>query len=43
MNSITSTYKKANNNIKKQIDMAGKNLMRRKEVTKRIKNKRRGQ
>ena len=28
MNSITSTYKKAYNNIKKQIKMAGKNLMR---------------
>ena len=26
MNSITSTYKKANNKIKKQINMAGKNL-----------------
>ena len=32
MNFITSTYKKANNSIKKQINMAGKNLMRDKEV-----------
>ena len=36
MNSITSTYKKANNNIKKQMNMAGKNLMRDKEVIKRM-------
>ena len=36
MNSITSTYKKANNNINKQINMAGKNLMRDKEVIKRM-------
>ena len=36
MNSITSTYKKANNNIKKQINMAGKNLMRDKEIIKRM-------
>ena len=37
MNSITSTYKKANNKIKKQINMAGKNLMRDKEAIKRMK------
>ena len=37
MNSITSTYEKANNHIKKQINMAGKNLMRNKEVIKRMK------
>ena len=36
MNSITSTYKKANNSIKKQINMTGKNLMRDKEVIKRM-------
>ena len=36
MNSITSIYKKANNNIKKQIDTAGENLMRDKEVIKRM-------
>ena len=37
MNSITSTYKKANNNIKKRrINMSGKNLMRYKEVIKRM-------
>ena len=36
MNSITSTYKKANNNIKKQINKAGKNLMRDKEIIKRM-------
>ena len=36
MNSITSTYKKANSNIKKQINKAGKNLMRDKEVIKRM-------
>ena len=35
MNSLTSSYKKANNNIKKQISMTGKNLMRDKEVIKR--------
>ena len=36
MNSITSTYKKANSNIKKQINKARKNLMRDKEVIKRV-------
>ena len=36
MNFITSTYKKANSNIKKQINKAGKNLMRDKEVIKRV-------
>ena len=36
MNSITSTYKTANNNIQKQINMAGKNLKRVKEVIKRM-------
>ena len=36
MNSITSTYKKANKNIKKQITMARKNLMRDKELIKRM-------
>ena len=28
MKSLTSTYKKANNNIKKKINMFGKNLMK---------------
>ena len=28
MNSITSTNKKVNNNIKEQINMSGKNLLR---------------
>ena len=32
MNSITSTYKNTNSNIKKQINKAGKNLVRDKEV-----------
>ena len=32
MNSITSTYKNTNSNIKKQINKAGKNVMRDKEV-----------
>ena len=36
MKSITSTYKKANSNIKKQINKSGKNLMRDKEVIKRM-------
>ena len=36
MNSITSTYRKANSNIKKQISKTGKNLMRDKEVKKRM-------
>ena len=36
MNSITSTYKKTNSNIKKQINKTGKNLMRDKEVIKRM-------
>ena len=36
MNSITSTCKKANSNIKKQINKVGKNLMRDKEVIKRM-------
>ena len=36
MNSITSTYKNANNNIKKQVNITGKNLMRDKEVIKRM-------
>ena len=36
MNSITSTYKTANSNIQKQINMAGKNLKRVKEVIKRM-------
>ena len=36
MNSITSTYKKANSNIKKQINKAGKNLIRDKDVMKRM-------
>ena len=34
MNSIISTYRKANSNIKKQINKVGKNLMRDKEVIK---------
>ena len=33
---MTSTYKKANSNIKKQINMAEKNLMRDKEMIKRM-------
>ena len=36
MNSLTFNYKKASSNIKKQINMAGKNLMRDKEVIKRM-------
>ena len=36
MNSITSTYKKTNNNIKKQINMAVRNIMRDKELIKRM-------
>ena len=36
MNSITSTYRKANSNIKKQINKARKNLMRDKEVIKQM-------
>ena len=36
MNFITSTYKKANSNIKKQINKVGKNLVRDKEVRKRM-------
>ena len=32
MNFMTSLYKKANSNIKNQINMAGKNLMRNNEV-----------
>ena len=36
MNSTTSTYKKANKNIKKQITMTGKNLKTDKEVIKRM-------
>ena len=36
MNSITSTYKKANSNIKKQTNKARKNLIRDKEVIKRV-------
>ena len=36
MNSIPSTYKKANSNIKKQINKVGKNLVRDKEVIKRM-------
>ena len=36
MNSITSTYKKANSNIKKQINMTGKDLIRDKELIKRM-------
>ena len=42
MNSITSTYRKANSNIKKQINKAGKNLMRDKEVIKRTETKKEG-
>ena len=41
MNSRTSTYKKANNNIKKQINIARKNLMRKKEVIKQRKQTKR--
>ena len=36
MNSITSTYKKTNNNIKKQINIAVRNIMRDKELIKRM-------
>ena len=36
MNSIISAYKKANSNIKTQINKAGKNLMRDKEVIKKM-------
>ena len=42
MNYITSTYKKANSNIKKQINMAGKNLTRDKEVMKRMETNKEG-
>ena len=42
MNSITSTYKKANSNIKKQINMTGKNLMMDKEVIKRMETNKEG-
>ena len=36
INSIKSTYKKANSNIKKQINKAKKNLIRDKDVVKRM-------
>ena len=36
MNSLTFNYKKASHNIKKQINMIGKNQMRDKEVIKRM-------
>ena len=36
MNSITCNYKKVNNNIKRQINMAGKNFIRDKEIIKRM-------
>ena len=36
MNSITSNYKKANNNIKIQFNMAVKNLIRDKKIIKRM-------
>ena len=36
MNSITSNYKKVNNNIKIPINIAGKNLIRDKEIIKRM-------
>ena len=36
MNSITSNYKKANNSIKNQINMAVKNFVRDKEIMKRM-------
>ena len=36
MNSLMSNYKKANNNIKKQINMAGKKLIMDKEIIKRM-------
>ena len=35
-NSITSTYKKANSNISKQVNKAGKNILKNKEVIKRM-------
>ena len=41
VNSITSTHKKANINIKKQINKAGKNLMSDKEVIKKWKETKR--
>ena len=36
MNSITSNYKKATNSTKKQINMAGENLIRDKEIIKQM-------
>ena len=42
MNSVTSTYRKANSNIKKQINKAGKNLMKNKEVIKRMETSKEG-
>ena len=42
MNSITSIYKTPNSNIKKQINMAGKNSMRGNEVIKRMKTNKEG-
>ena len=35
-NSITSTYKKSNSNIKKKINTSGKNILKDKEVLQRI-------
>ena len=42
MNSITSTYKKANNNIKKQINMAGKKFNEGQEVIKQMETNKEG-
>ena len=35
-NSITSTYKKSNNNIKKKINISGRNILNNKEVLQRM-------
>ena len=35
-NSITSTYKKSNNNIKKKINISGRNILKDKEVLQRM-------
>ena len=36
-NAITSTYKKANNSIKKKINMAGKQIVKNNEILSRVK------
>ena len=35
-NAVTSTYKKANNSIKKKIDMSGKRILKNKEILNRV-------